>query len=99
MEKPMKKPKLPKTDSIQKLAEFWDTHDLTDFEGELVEVDEPVFIRERGLTLDVPLELPHLKAIDQMAQAKGVSPQQLVRDWVLKKIARQSNPPRTKRSA
>ena len=24
----MKKSKLPKTDSIEKLAEFWDTHDL-----------------------------------------------------------------------
>ncbi len=28
----MKKPRLPKTDSIKKLAEFWDRHDLTDFE-------------------------------------------------------------------
>ena len=26
----MKKSKLPKTDSIQKLAEFWDAHDLTE---------------------------------------------------------------------
>ena len=34
----MKKTKIPKTDSIQELARFWDTHDLTDFEGELVEV-------------------------------------------------------------
>jgi hypothetical protein len=31
MEKAMKKSKLPQTDSIQKLAEFWDSHDLTDF--------------------------------------------------------------------
>ena len=41
----MKKSKLPKTDSIQELAEFWDTHDLTDFEEELEEVAEPVFMR------------------------------------------------------
>ncbi len=39
----MKKSIIPKTDSIQELAEFWDTHDLTDFEEELVEVEEPVF--------------------------------------------------------
>jgi hypothetical protein len=38
----MKKSKLPKTDSIQELAAFWDTHDLTDFEDELEEVAEPV---------------------------------------------------------
>ncbi len=41
----MKESKLPKTDSIQELAEFWDTHDLTDFEDELEEVIEPVFVR------------------------------------------------------
>jgi len=32
MEEAMKTRKLPRTDSIQKLAKFWDTHDLTDFE-------------------------------------------------------------------
>jgi hypothetical protein len=31
----MKKSKLTKIDSIYKLAEFWDTHELTDFEDEL----------------------------------------------------------------
>ncbi len=39
----MKTPHLPKTDSIQELAHFWDKHDLTDFEEELEEVTEPVF--------------------------------------------------------
>jgi hypothetical protein len=34
MEKPMKTPKIPHTDSIAELARFWDTHDLTDFEDE-----------------------------------------------------------------
>ncbi len=40
----MKGNKIPQTDSIQELADFWDTHDLTDFDAELEEVDEPVFI-------------------------------------------------------
>ena len=39
----MNRKNIPKTDSIQELAHFWDTHDLTDFEDELEEVDEPVF--------------------------------------------------------
>lgn len=38
--------KIPQTDSIQKLAEFWDTHDLTDFGDRLEELTEPVFGRE-----------------------------------------------------
>lgn len=37
---------IPQTDSIQELAHFWDMHDLTDFEGELEEVSEPVFKRQ-----------------------------------------------------
>ena len=35
--------KNPQINSIQELAQFWDLHDLTDFEDELEEVDEPVF--------------------------------------------------------
>ena len=34
---------IPNTESIKELAEFWDTHDLTDFEDQLEEVKEPVF--------------------------------------------------------
>ena len=48
MERTMNKSKLPKTDSIKKLAEFWDSHDLSDFEDELEVVAEPVFVREGG---------------------------------------------------
>ena len=39
----MNRTKIPQTDSIQELADFWNTHDLTDFEDELEEVTEPVF--------------------------------------------------------
>jgi hypothetical protein len=39
----MKTEDLPKTDSIQELVQFWDTHDLTDLEEWLEEVNEPVF--------------------------------------------------------
>ena len=33
----MRKQKLPDTDSIEELAKFWDTHDLTDFKDDLEE--------------------------------------------------------------
>lgn len=91
----MKKSKLPKTDSIQRLAEFWDTHDLTDFEDELEEVTEPVFVR--GAAIKVPLESRELKAVEQMAQAKGVSREELIRAWVLQKLARRNNARPTER--
>ena len=84
----MKKSKLPETDSIQELAEFWDTHDLTDYEGELEEVAEPVFVR--GAAIKVPLESREVEAVEQMAQAKGVSREQLIRAWVVQKLTRRN---------
>jgi CopG antitoxin of type II toxin-antitoxin system len=88
MENTMKKSRLPKTDSIKKLAEFWDSHDLTDFGDELEEVAEPVFVRSTAIK--VPLEAHEAEAVERMAQAKGVSPEQLVRVWVLQKVARRN---------
>ena len=85
----MKKSKLPKTDSIRELAEFWDTHDLTDFEDGLEVVAEPVFVS--GIAIKVPLESREAEAVEQMAQAKGISREDLVRAWVLQKIARRNN--------
>jgi len=85
----MNKPKLPKIDSVPELARFWDTHDLTDFEGELEEVADPVFVR--GATIRVPLEKSEAEAVEQMAQAKGVSREDLIRSWVQQKISLRNN--------
>jgi hypothetical protein len=91
----MKKSKLPKMDSIQALAEFWDTHDLTDFENELEEVAEPVFVRGRDIKLH--LQAREAGAVQQMAHAKGLSPAELIRGWVLEKLARRNNGRRNRR--
>jgi aryl-alcohol dehydrogenase-like predicted oxidoreductase len=80
----MNKPKLSVTDSIRELAEFWDTHDSTDFDDELVEITEPVFVRSSAIK--VPLKAREAKAVEKLAKAKGVSPGELVRDWVLKNL-------------
>jgi hypothetical protein len=95
MERPMTKSKLPKTDSIKRLAQFWDSHDLTDFEADLEEVTEPVFVRRTAIS--VPLEALEAQAVERIARAKGVSPQELVRAWVLQKVARRNNARPTKR--
>jgi hypothetical protein len=85
----MKKSRVPKTDSIKKLAAFWDDHDLTDFEAELEVVPGPVFVR--GGAISVPLEPPEVEAVERMARARGVSREELVRVWVRQKLARKGN--------
>jgi len=81
----MKTSKLPQTDSIEELAKFWDTHDLTDFEGELEEVTEPVFTSDDSIRLN--LKPRDAKVVRQLAESKGVSQAELVREWVLQKLA------------
>ncbi|RUT09804.1 hypothetical protein DSM106972_002990 [Dulcicalothrix desertica PCC 7102] len=80
----MKSQKLPQTDSIKELAEFWQTHDLTDFEDELEEVTEPVF--ERKTILQIELQPQDVEAVRETARQRGVSDTELIREWVLEKI-------------
>jgi predicted DNA binding CopG/RHH family protein len=86
MEKPMKTPKIPHTDSITELARFWDTHDLTDFDDELEEVHESIFERraEEPVTIHLPAE--EVEMVKRMAEAKGMGHTALIREWVLEKL-------------
>lgn len=81
---PMSTSKLPQTDSIQELAKFWDTHDLTEFEHELEEVGEQVFQREAEIR--VHLESKEAEAVRRMAESQGVPDSELIRQWVLERI-------------
>jgi predicted DNA binding CopG/RHH family protein len=84
MEGTMKTQRLPQTDSIQELAQFWDTHDLTDFEDELEEVAEPAF--EPATVIPLNLESDEAEAVRRIAEAKGIPDAELIRGWVREKI-------------
>jgi len=74
---------LPKTDSIEELTRFWDTHDLTDFEGELEEVSDQVFNREK--VIPVRLLPEFAEAVRQMAKSEGVEEAKLIELWVMER--------------
>ncbi|MBM3813171.1 MAG: hypothetical protein FJW20_16225 [Acidimicrobiia bacterium] len=82
----MTRQKLPKTDSIEELARFWDTHDLTDFEQELEEVREPVFARSKGVSLSIDLQPAAAKHLKEIAQSKGLKETSVVRQWILERL-------------
>ncbi len=77
---------IPKTDSIAELAQFWDTHDLTDFEDELEEVKDRVFERLPANAVPVPLSDEERRALRQIAQSRGVEEVALIRKWVREKL-------------
>lgn len=78
----MNRTKIPQTDSIQELADFWDTHDLTDFEDELEEVSESVF----DSIVSVQLAPEEFEVIETLAKSRGISPANLIREWVVERI-------------
>ena len=80
----MKPRRIPQTDSVQELAQFWDTHDITDFEDELEEVAEPVF--EPETVVEVHLQSDEAEAVKQIAESRGVENADLIRQWVLERI-------------
>jgi predicted DNA binding CopG/RHH family protein len=80
----MNTPQIPQTDSIQELARFWDTHDLTDFEDQLEEVTEPVFACATEIQIHLPPK--EIEAVKEMAKSKGIGSADLIREWILEKI-------------
>ena len=66
------------------MAEFWDSHDLTDFEDELEEVTEPVFERETVVKIYLPKA--EVETVKKIAKSQGIGYTELIRDWVLEKV-------------
>jgi predicted DNA binding CopG/RHH family protein len=80
----MTKQKLPTSDSISELAQFWDKHDITDFEDSLEEVVEPMF--SKGKDIQVHLEENEIESLEKLACQRGLKNNDLIREWVLEKL-------------
>lgn len=80
----MNRIKVPQTDSIEELARFWDTHDLTDFADELEEVKESVFEHQTEVT--IRLEPQDASAVTELAKSRGISQANLIQEWIVERI-------------
>jgi len=94
----MKRQRLPDTDSIEELAKFWDTHDLTDFEQVLEEVGRPVFVHRKGTSLSIDLEPTEVERVKKIARSKGVHETIILRQWILERLHESSASGRSRRS-
>ena len=83
--------KIPTTDSIEELARFWDTRDVTHFEDELEEVEGTVFERPSGLQIQLSAE--DAAALEEAAHARGTKASSLVREWISEKLAQMVSQP------
>jgi predicted DNA binding CopG/RHH family protein len=86
MEKTVRRQKLPNTDSVEELAKFWDTHDVTDFEEELEEATEPIFVSSKGSSVNVVLPPADVRRLKGIARSMGVKETTVIRQWIVEKL-------------
>ena len=74
---------ISKADTLEKMGEFWDTHDFTDFDTDAPDV-------EFKITCAVPIELDLLSSVEKQARQRGIKVETLVNLWLQQKIAEQT---------
>ena len=75
---------LSQAETLEKMGEFWDSHDFTDFDNpETPDV-------ELQIACAVPIELELLSAVEQQARLRGVQVETLINLWLQQKLAEQS---------
>ncbi|MFQ5707960.1 MAG: CopG family antitoxin [bacterium] len=81
------KKKLPEFQSLDKLVEFFDSHDLGDYLEQMPEVHFEVAIKRKPhlFVLDDKLA----KELTKIARAKQISSEALINDWLKEKIEEQ----------
>ena len=72
--------------TYEEAAEFWDTHDLTDYLDQTVEVDMPFDLRERVFQIEIEPTL--IAEIRKLARKRGVNAADLTNDLLRKQLAR-----------
>ena len=93
----MRNQRIPESDSIEELAAFWDTHDLTRFEDQLEEVAEPPFVRGKQSTMEISLEPREVQTLKRIAQSEGIEEAKLIRNWIVEKLREASSIPRLRK--
>ena len=74
---------ISQADTLEKMGEFWDTHDFTDFDN----LETPDV--ECQMACAIPIEVDLLSALEQHARLHGVHVETLVNLWLQQKLAEQ----------
>jgi predicted DNA binding CopG/RHH family protein len=77
--------RIPEFHSIEEEAEFWDTHDTTDFEDEFKPV-KVRFARNLSEGITIRLDAETLAQLRTQAHEKGIGPTTLARMWILEHL-------------
>jgi len=74
---------ISKADTDEKIGEFWNSHDFTEFDTDAPDVEFEVTCR-------VPIEVELFNAIEKEAHKHGVQVETLVNLWLQQKLEEQA---------
>lgn len=87
IQRPATQSRIPRFATVEEEAEFWDTHDITEFDDELETVTDARFIGlKRDGTLLLWLEPEAAATLSERAAREGTTPGHLARRWVLEHL-------------
>jgi len=90
-----KKSRIPVFKSYAEEAEFWDTHDITEFEDETHPVDVH-FVKPYSESVQVLFDPDTNRKLEELAIERGLKKSTLIRNWIMERLQTQgSMPPRT----
>ena len=78
------KSQISKADSYEKMGEFWDSHDLTDFNNELKKANFNVGIKNDKIYCAVDKKISN--ELQSLANKRGVAPDVLVNLFLQEKL-------------
>lgn len=80
----MNSSKIPAFKTIEKEAEFWDTHDTTEFLDEFEEARDITFVKPDKQVVSIRLERDFVDRLKAYAGEIGVPYTTLIRMWIIK---------------
>ncbi len=75
---------ISQADTLEKMGEFWDSHDFTGFDN--LETPDVEF----QIACTVPIEVELLSAVEEQARLRGVQVETLINLWLQQKLVEQS---------
>jgi uncharacterized DUF497 family protein len=76
---------IPEFSSREEEAEFWDTHDTTDFEGEFKPVDVR-FAKKLTHVMKVPLDAKAINDLRLLADERGLGLADMLQMWIMQRL-------------
>ena len=91
--------RIPEFRSIEEEAEFWETHDLTEFEDEWEEVTDVEFVRAYvPNSIVVQFDAQTVAALRERALARQIGISTLIREWVADRLRAEETTPAVART-